>query len=118
MTCEVHRFEARVGGAIRVSLHYDDSERRGKSSRNTDTYEGRFLEIVPGERVVERNHFESDDPLLQGEMTVTIELRDAGSGTELSALHEGLPPAVSAADNEAGWRESLARLAALVEAAD
>jgi hypothetical protein len=30
-------------------------------------------------------------------------------------VHEGLPAAVAPADNAAGWRESLARLAALVQ---
>jgi uncharacterized protein YndB with AHSA1/START domain len=49
-------------------------------------------------------------------MTITIELRDSDDGgTELRALHEGLPPGVSAADNETGWRSALDRLAALVE---
>lgn len=36
-------------------------------------------------------------------------------GTEIFAVHDGLPPGLSAADNEAGWRSSLAKLAALVE---
>ena len=30
-------------------------------------------------------------------------------------MHDGLPPGLPAADNEAGWRSSLAKLAALVE---
>ena len=48
-------------------------------------------------------------------MTITITLAGADGGTDLVALHEGLPSGVSAADNETGWREALARLAALVE---
>ena len=35
--------------------------------------------------------------------------------TEVVGEHDDLPPGLSAADNEAGWRESLAKLAALVE---
>jgi hypothetical protein len=31
-------------------------------------------------------------------------------------VHDGLPPGLSPADNELGWRLSLAKLAALVEA--
>ncbi len=31
------------------------------------------------------------------------------------AVHDGLPPGLSTADNEAGGREALAKLAALVE---
>jgi hypothetical protein len=30
-------------------------------------------------------------------------------------VHDGLPPGLSPADNETGWRESLGRLAALLE---
>jgi hypothetical protein len=49
-------------------------------------------------------------------MTSTIRLADApGGATELVAVHEGVPDAVAPEDNEAGWRESLDRLAALVE---
>ena len=32
------------------------------------------------------------------------------------AVHDGLPPGLSTSDNETGWREALAKLAALVEA--
>jgi hypothetical protein len=43
-------------------------------------------------------------------------LADADGGTDLLALHDGLPPGVSPADNETGWRMALTKLAALVEA--
>jgi len=49
-------------------------------------------------------------------MTSTITLADADGGTDLHAVHEGVPPGVSPADNETGWRMALAKLAALVEA--
>ena len=116
MSSQVHAFDARVGGAIRVSLTYDAPAATGKTTAHTDTYHGRFVELVPDERVVEVVEFETADPALQGEMTVTIELTDAEGGTEVVGVHEGLPPGVPVADNEAGWRSSLARLAALVEA--
>ncbi len=53
---------------------------------------------------------------LRGEMTITITLADADGGTDVFAVHEGLPSGLQAADNEAGWRSSLAKLAAFVEA--
>ncbi|MFP5345924.1 MAG: SRPBCC family protein [Actinomycetes bacterium] len=116
MTCEVHEFDGREGGTFRISLTYDAPDRLGKSSASTDTYHGRFVTLVPGELVVEKDEFESDDPDLCGEMTITIRLADAADGgTDLVAVHEDLPEGVSLADNEAGWRESLARLAVLVE---
>ncbi len=66
-------------------------------------------------RTVEVDAFETDDPALRGEMTVTVVLRDAQGGTEVVGIHEGLPDGVSLADNEAGWRMALDALARLVE---
>ncbi|MEA2380187.1 MAG: hypothetical protein QOH72_158 [Solirubrobacteraceae bacterium] len=115
MSCEVHEFDAREGGAIRVSLTYDAPDRTGKTQGRTDTYHGRFVTLVPGELVVEADEFETDDPALRGEMLITIRLFDAAPGTRLEAVHDGLPEGVSTGDNEVGWREALDRLAALVE---
>jgi uncharacterized protein YndB with AHSA1/START domain len=116
MTCHVHAFDAREGGAIRVSLTYDEPTETGKTTAHTDTYHGRFAALVPNERIVEVDEFETADPALRGAMTITITLADADSGTDLVGVHEGLPPGVDTADNETGWRLALAKLAALVEA--
>ena len=115
MTCRVHAFDGREGGTFRISLTYDAATGAGKTTAQTDTYRGRFVELVPGERVVEVDEFETDDSALRGEMTITITLSDVDGGTEVVGVHEGLPPGVSIADNELGWRLALARLAALVE---
>ena len=74
------------------------------------------MKLVPNEQVVEVVEFETTDPALQGEMTITTTLADADGGTDVVAVHDGLPPGVTPADNEACWREALAKLAALVEA--
>jgi uncharacterized protein YndB with AHSA1/START domain len=116
MTCHVHTFEAREGGDLRISLTYDSPTEAGKTTAQTDTYRGRFVELVPNEKVVEVDEFETADPELRGEMKVTITLLDADGGTDVIGVHEGLPPGVSIADNEVGWQTALARLAALVEA--
>jgi hypothetical protein len=63
-------------------------------------------------RVVE---FGTTDPALR-EMTITISLTDADGGTDVVAVHDGLPSGLSTVNNELGWREALAKLAALVEA--
>ena len=115
MTCDVHEFDAREGGAIRVSLTYEAPDRAGKTHGRTDTYRGRFVKLVPGELVVEADEFETGDPAMTGEMVITIRLSDVPGGTELVAVHDGLPDGVAPADNELGWQESLARLASLVE---
>lgn len=116
MTSTVHEFDAREGGVFRISLTYDTPAGTGKTSADTDTYHGRFATLVPDRQVVQVVEFETADPSLQGKMTITISLDDAGDGTDIIAVHDHLPPGLSAADNDAGWRSSLEKLAALVEA--
>lgn len=116
MTSEVHEFDPRVGGRFRISLTYDEPAAAGKTSAHTDTHHGRFVTLVPDETIVEAVDFETDDPAMRGEMTITIDLADAEGGTDLVAVHDGLPPGLSATDNETGWRSSLDKLATLVEA--
>lgn len=116
MTSHVHAFDPREGGAFRISLTYDAPTATGKTTAHTDTFHGRFVRLVPDEEVVEVVEFETADPALRGEMTITFALADSdGGGTDLLAVHDRLPRGLSAADNEAGWRSSLAKLAALVE---
>ena len=115
MTSEVHTFEPREGGRFRISLTYDAPTEAGKSSAQTDTYGGFFAELVPARRVVQRLEFETADPAMQGEMTITIDLRPSRGGTELTAAHTDLPPGLRPEDNELGWSISLAKLALLCE---
>ena len=115
MTCRVHELDAREGGAFRVSLTYDAPGERGKSGGATDTYHGRFLTLVPDERVVEEIEFETEDEAFRGTMTMTTTLTPAGEGTDVAVLHEGLPDGVPAEADEVGTRMALANLARLVE---
>jgi len=115
MTAHVHELDAREGGCFRVSLTYNASDSTGKTSAHTDTYHGRFARLVPEEQVVEMLEFETADPELVGEMTITTSLADADWGTDVSIVYEGLPRGVSTADNETGTRMALAKLAALLE---
>ena len=116
MTSHVHAFDAHEGGLLRISLTYDAPTATGKTTAHTDTYHGRFVKLTPYEQLIEVNEFETTDPALRGEMTITITLVDAEGGTDLVAVHDGLPPGVSTADNELGWTLALAKLAALVQA--
>jgi uncharacterized protein YndB with AHSA1/START domain len=116
MTSHVHEFDAREGGAFRVSLTYDVPTSGGKSAPHTDTYHGHFVKLVPDEKVVEVFEFETGDPELCGEMTMTTTLSDAVGGTDVLVVHGGIPGKVPAADNETGTRMALARLARLAEA--
>jgi len=118
MTAQVHEFDAREGGRFRVSLSYDDGQGIGKSEGRTDTYHGWFEQIVPNRQVVEKIEFEAMSPQLLRTMTITTTLQDAGKGTDVLMVHDGVPDAVKAEDNEAGMRMALANLAVLVEGGD
>jgi len=115
MTSEVHAFDAREGGTFRISLRYDVPTGTGKTTAHTDTYHGRFVKLVRNEQVIEAVAFETADPAMQGEMTITTTLADVEGGTELVAVHDHLPPGLSEADNETGWRMSLDKLAAFLD---
>jgi len=62
------------------------------------------VKLATNERVVEVVEFGTSDPALQGGMRITISLSDADGGTDLLAVHDGLPRGLSPADNERGWR--------------
>jgi len=85
----------REGGAFRISLTYDAPTGVGKTNAHTDTYQGRFVTLVPNEQVVEVDEFETADPALRSEMTITFTLVDADGGTDILAIHDSLPPGVS-----------------------
>lgn len=117
MTGEVHELDARPGGRIRMSLTYADPSGTGKTGGATDTYVGTFVELVPGERVVEEVAFESDDPALAGTITMTTTLRDArdgSGGTEVEIRMDGMPDGVPPEQNELGAQMALDALARLV----
>ncbi|WP_063022363.1 SRPBCC domain-containing protein [Nocardia niwae] len=116
-TGRVHEFDPTEGGVFRITLIDDESDDTGKTTANGDTYHGRFTRLIPDEQVVGIIEFETDDPTAIGKQTITYVLGDAGGGTDIVAMHEGLPDAITPEDNELGWRISLGKLAARAEAA-
>jgi hypothetical protein len=88
----------------------------GKTSAQTDTFHGRFVKLAENKQVVQVVEFETQEPAMRGEMTITYTLADAEGGTDVLWEHDGIPPGVSPADNELGSRMALAKLATLVEA--
>jgi uncharacterized protein YndB with AHSA1/START domain len=116
-TGQVHAFDPHQGRKFQMSLRYQDPQHSpgGKTSEDTDTFEGRFVELVPDEKIVWVVEFESEDPALAGEMRITFSLADAVGGTEVAVLCEDIPKGVRPEDNEVGSRSSLQKLAALLE---
>jgi uncharacterized protein YndB with AHSA1/START domain len=93
--------DARVGGRFRIVM-------RGEHGETEHT--GEYREIRRAERLV----FTWVSKNTHGRETlVTIELRRAGNGTELTLAHEGLPDDEARRRHE-GWRSILVKLATIV----
>jgi uncharacterized protein YndB with AHSA1/START domain len=113
MSGRFERFDARPGGSYRLVLTYADaSTPRGKSDADSDIVEARFVELVPGVRVVQAVDFESPDPAYAGTMTMTWELTPVDDGTRVDIRAEDVPAGISAEDHAAGLNSSLANLGA------
>jgi uncharacterized protein YndB with AHSA1/START domain len=81
MTGRFERFDARPGGSYRMMLTYSDaSGAPGKATAESDIVEARFVDIVPGEPVVQAVDFVSDDPAYAGTMTMTWEVTAVEAG--------------------------------------
>lgn len=106
-TGKVHQMDAKVGGTYKMSF-------ANFTTGQTHSFGGRYLELVPHERIRYTDKF--DDPNLPGEMQATITLTKVFCGTELTIVQEGLPDAIPLEACYLGWQESLILLAKLVEA--
>jgi uncharacterized protein YndB with AHSA1/START domain len=116
MTGSFERFDARPGGSYRMVLTYADaSGAPGKATAESDIVEARFVDIVPGERVVQAVDFVSDDPAYAGTMTMTWEVAAVEAGTRVDIVAGDVPDGISAEDHAAGLASSLANLAAYLE---
>ncbi len=105
-TGRVLEMDARVGGVYRMQF-------TNFSSGHTHAFGGKYLELVPNEKIVNTDLF--DDPNLPGQMITTISLKAVSCGTELTAVQEGIPAAIPVEMCYLGWQETLALLAQLVE---
>jgi len=116
MSGRFERFDARPGGSYRMVLTYADaSGAPGKATADSDIVEGRFLDVVPGARVVQAVDFVSDDPAYAGTMTMTWEVSAVDAGARVEIRADDVPDGISAEDHAAGLASSLANLAAYLE---
>lgn len=105
-TCTVQQLEPKVGGAHKMSF-------RNFTTGGSHSFGGKYLELVPNERLIYTDRF--DDPNLPGEMRVTVTLKKVAVGTEVTIVQEGVPDAIPVEACYLGWQESLRSLARLVE---
>lgn len=116
MTGRFERFDPRPGGTYRLVLTYQDtSVSPGKATEDSDIVEARFVDLVPGVRVVQAVDFVSDDPAYSGTMTMTWKTRSVDGGTRVDFIAADVPDGISAEDHAVGLSNSLQNLAAYLE---
>ena len=105
-TCSVHQMDPKPGGSFRMSF-------RNFTTGQSHSFGGKYLELVPNQRLHYTDRFE--DPNLPGEIRVTVTLKGVSVGTEVNIVQEGLPEILPVEACYLGWQESLRNLARLVE---
>lgn len=106
-TAKVYHMDTKVGGTFRMSF-------TNFTTGNSNAFGGKYLELVPHQRIRYTDVFE--DPNLPGEMQTTVNLTPVSCGVELNVVQEGIPSIIPAEMCYLGWQESLVLLAKLVEA--
>ena len=105
-TCKVEHLDAKVGGTFRMAF-------RNFTTDKANSFGGKYLELVPTERIRYTDKF--DDPNLPGEMITTITFKTVLCGTEMQVVQENVPEVIQVEFCYLGWQESLEHLARLVE---
>jgi uncharacterized protein YndB with AHSA1/START domain len=105
-TCKVHHMDPKVGGTFKMSF-------TNFSTGNGHSFGGKYLELVPNEKIRYTDKF--DDPNLPGEMITTITLKKVMVGTEMNIVQEGIPSVIPTEACYLGWQESLILLGKIVE---
>ena len=106
-TGRVHHIDAKVGGSYKMAF-------TNFGTGHSHSFGGKYLELVPNERIVHTDQF--DDPGLPGNMKTTVVFRKVLVGTEIEITQEGIPETIPLEACYLGWQESLGLLAQLVEA--
>lgn len=118
MSGHIDTFDPREGGIYRLTLTYEmDLSALGKTSENTDVIQGRFLELIPNNRIVQTVKFDSEDLAFSGEMTQRwlLELEANSARTKVTVVCENVPEGIRKEDHDKGLRSTLENLAVFTE---
>lgn len=108
----LEQFDPRPGGAFRMTLIFEEGGKtKRKTSVNSDTVIGRFVRLVPPERIEQEFTFASDDPRFAGTMRMTWKLTEEGDSTLVSVTAADVPKGILPEEHRAGMASSLANLA-------
>ena len=110
-SAEVHELRPEVGGRFRITFAAETDELEPYAH----SFHGTYLELEPGERIVHTDEFETDDPGMAGEMTVTVTFEEVPDGTEVTVRQTGIPEDIPVENATEGWTDSLDNLEAILQ---
>ncbi len=116
MSGHIDSFEPQAGGAYKMILTYEANKiANGKTSENTDIIEGRFMELIPNEKIVQSVKFDSLNPAFQGEMKQTWFFESEGAETKVTIICEIVPEGIKKEDHDIGLKSTLENLSAFIK---
>jgi uncharacterized protein YndB with AHSA1/START domain len=108
MSVPAGTMDVRVGGSWEVTMVRDDNGERHVAF-------GRYLEIVPPQRIMYTHAWRSADGGSSPETTLTVELIEDGDATRVILTQEGFGDAGSRDGHAEGWGSALNKLVAVME---
>ena len=118
-TCPVAEIDLKVGGKYLLAMRGPAGSEFDKNLYSTGTYK----EIVPNKKLVITDSFSDSEgnpvsPTEYGmpesfpdELEITIEFEEMDGKTKMKLTHAGMPQGEVAEQTQAGWNESLDKLA-------
>lgn len=98
-----------------MTLTYiDPSLSTGKTSVDTDVFQGEFLELIQFNRIVLKIEFESENPSFAGAMIMIWSLEPVSAGINVTIDCQNVPVGIAQDEHEEGLRSTLAGLAAFL----
>ncbi|MGP6174944.1 SRPBCC domain-containing protein [Corynebacterium sp. A21] len=89
-----------------------------KTTADSDVVDARFIQLIPGQKVVQDINFRSEDPAFAGTMTMIWEISPVAGGSLLTISARNVPAGISAAEHQAGLASSLDNLAGYLQRKD
>lgn len=110
-------FEPRTGGGYRMICGPAGAVKAGeeRGEGNAGVIRGRFVELVPDERIVEEIEFEEAPAELGGAMRMTTTLTPVTGGTKVTFVCEDVPAGITAEDHQRDMAAILKNLAVFIE---
>lgn len=105
-TCTVQQMDTQVDDTLKMSF-------TNFTTSNSHSFGGKYLELVPGEKLCYTDTI--DDPNLPGEMSTTVTLSQVLYGTAINVAQEDILAVIPTEMCYLGWQESPEQLAKLVE---